>query len=103
MASTRPTSPHNPQAALRYPRKTVVFCALMAYVLLVALSGVLNAPLPAAAADAHESSGSEASVSEKKPAQDPYLKNGGGYSYTTGANTKNFENKISSHKWVNCA
>lgn len=35
--------------------------------------------------------------------QDPYLKNGGGYSYTTGANTKNFENKISSHKWVNCA
>ena len=36
MALTRPTSPYKPQAALHYPRKTVVFCALMAYVLLVA-------------------------------------------------------------------
>ncbi|SMY05233.1 LPXTG-motif cell wall anchor domain-containing protein [Brevibacterium aurantiacum] len=67
MALTRPTSPYKPQAALHYPRKTVVFCALMAYVLLVALSGVLNAPLPAAADDTHESSGSEASGPEKTP------------------------------------
>ncbi|AZT92735.1 MULTISPECIES: peptidase inhibitor family I36 protein [Brevibacterium] len=34
---------------------------------------------------------------------DPYLKNGGGYSETSGASSKNFQDKISSHKWVRCS